>query len=170
MSQVNGLTDANLEAHDFRLDFAADVLRSFKREPKTTGAMEVLPPLSPMKCIAAIPGLRNIEKEYVIRWATESRKRMFAVMENSKIVSLALLHLVDFNPLHPGRAAPWVIDFIVSHPDYKRRGFARTLIEEMKVHTSDLVAMPCNTASDELFGNAAFVESGYMTFSWNDGK
>ena len=133
-------------------------------------AMEMIPSPHLTQCLMAIPGLRRIEVEYMQSWASETHTRAFAVMENSKIVSLALIHLVDFNPVHPSRAAPWVIDFIVTHPEYRRRGFAQTLVEEMKIHTSDLVAITCNAASDELFVNAAFVESGYSTYTWNDGK
>ena len=118
----------------------------------------------------AIPGLREVEIAYVMSWARETKVRAFAIMEQSKIVAMALIHLVDFNPINPDRQAPWVIDFIVTHPDYRRRGLAMTLVAEVKRNTSDLVAFTSNKASDELFSKSGFTESGYMTYSWNDSK
>jgi len=70
-------------------------------------------------------------------------------------ICVALLHEIDFDPLHKYDTAPLLLDYIYTIGEYRRKNYAYKLIEKIK-QKNKIVGFCCNVESIKLFIKCGF--------------
>ena len=70
-------------------------------------------------------------------------------------ICVALLHEIDFDPLHKYDTAPLLLDYIYTMGEYRRKNYAYKLVEKIK-QKNKVVGFCCNDESIKLFIKCGF--------------
>jgi len=104
----------------------------------------------------------DLRGEYIHQWLQETNKKtlLSCVDSNDNINAFILFHLTDSDPLRE-HTKPYVIDYIYTYPEYRRRGLAKSLIDKItKERKYECTAFCDNDNSIKLFEKCGFMNFG----------
>jgi len=104
----------------------------------------------------------DLRGEYIHQWLQETNKKtlLSCVDSNDNITAFKIFHLTDFDPLRE-HTKPYVIDYIYTYPEYRRRGLAKSLIDKItKERKYECTAFCDNDNSIKLFEKCGFMNFG----------
>ena len=96
---------------------------------------------------------------HILGWLGEDNVKCFLIQTDKSIMSFALLHKCDFDPLKT-HTNPHVLDFVYTFPEYRRNGLAHKLLLHVK-ETNNITAFCNNDKSELLFKKAGYILTNY---------
>ena len=118
-------------------------------------------PIISITTSAMSPGADDLRVQFVHQWAKEKVKIMFLKLdEDDNVVSFAILHRTDFDPLKTQRV-PHIVDYLYTYPDFRSKGHATALLNELKKHY-ECSAFCTTDVSLAIFQKSGFVQSPFM--------
>ena len=104
--------------------------------------------------------IQNIQElssnPFIQLWLKETYE-VFCVIKyhNTKPTCIAVLHKIDFDPLHKFNKPPLLLDYIYTFPEYRRQNYAYKLIINL-IQKNKIIGFCCNDESIKLFVKCGF--------------
>jgi GNAT superfamily N-acetyltransferase len=99
--------------------------------------------------------IQNIQElsnnPFIQLWLKETYE-VFCVIKyhNTNPICIAVLHKIDFDPLHKFNKPPLLLDYIYTFPEYRRHNYAYKLIINL-IQKNKIIGFCCNDESIKLF-------------------